>query len=126
MVDTNLNDDTQNQQDPVVSVPISSEKGIFSQEMSTESDSNAVESPPVFEVLRKQESPAIGPVSVQPDDPVQDTSSVLSHVVDLRRKPAIPAPKPIRAILPSSDGPTKFAADTEHDFITSIKASHGN
>lgn len=125
MVDPNINDDVQNQQDSAVAVPISSEKGIFAQETNTESDGAAVEEVPVYEVLRKQESPAASPVTTQTDDPVQDTS-VMSHVVDLRRKPAVPLPKPIRAILSSADASTKFAADTEQDFITSIKANHGN
>lgn len=125
MVDPNINDDVQNQQDSAVAVPISSEKGIFAQETNTESDSTNVEEVPIYEVLRKQESPAASPVTTQTDDPVQDTS-VMSHVVDLRRKPAVPLPKPIRAILSSADASTKFAADTEQDFITSIKANHGN
>jgi hypothetical protein len=124
MVDPNINDDVQNQQSSPSSVPVSSEKGIFAQETSAESDSNAPEAP-VFEVLRKQESPVASPVNTPTDDPVQVTT-VMNHVVDLRRKPTVPIPKPIRAILPSADDSTKYAADTEQDFITSIKASHGN
>lgn len=125
MVDPNINDDVQTQQGSSPVAPISSERGIFSQETNTESDSNIAEVAPIYEVLKKQESPAVGPVSIKADDPVQDTL-VMSHVVDLRRKPAVPLPRPIRAILPTADDPTKFAADTEQDFITSIKATHGD
>ena len=106
-------------------IPINSEKGIFSTEQSAEKDVTEIEPIPQYEVLKKQEAPSVKTSAIA-DDPSDTTASTITHVVDLRKKAPKPLPKPIRAILPNSDDHTKFAAETEQDFITSIKASHGN
>lgn len=124
MVDPNLNDDVQNQQAPIA-IPINSEKGIFSQENNTVDETTDIESIRVYETLKKTERP-LSDTQGSPNDVQDDSSSIGTHVVDLRRKPATPAPKPIRAILSNADNATKFAALTEQDFITSIKAKDGN